>query len=58
MGCTHPYSDEVMAIRNDADEVIGLRCPACGMTAMLGDSIWRTLLEGLRAFLGLRGRTA
>ena len=53
MACTHPFKLE--RIRK-ADGTRGVRCPGCGMVAFEGDSFWTTILQGTRAFLGLKAR--
>jgi hypothetical protein len=50
VACSHPFGVE--AIRNDAGEVVGGRCPACKRVAYKGDSWWVTVK---RAFFGYRG---
>ena len=49
MACTHPGPVE----RIERDGKVGVRCPACGMTAFQGESLWRTLWDTLR--FSLRG---
>jgi hypothetical protein len=46
MGCKH--RGPVDPILNDAGNVVGVRCPACGMEAFAGDSRWTAIKQAVR----------
>jgi hypothetical protein len=50
MACTHPF--EIDLIYDDQGNVIGGRCPSCGMVAFKSDGFWKSIWRGTQAFFG------
>jgi uncharacterized C2H2 Zn-finger protein len=51
VACTHPFG--IDPIRDAEGEIIGGRCPSCGMVAYKGDSFWTTVKRALRFIVGV-----
>ena len=46
MACRHEGAVDV--ILDGAGEVVGVRCPRCGMEAFAGDSRWTAIKQAVR----------